>query len=187
MIVTVDTNEMQWLSYYRHVSEVYQKKLELDIVSLRPHHGLGGKGNFGFYNHRKCFLQSQEITLKQMNLKQTCPQTFTSFLQKSQQWNVWKLLLFCFCFFFFFSEKLEFREKHYVPMVTDTLIKLSKLGKTWLKTAIIEKSTKHWKKRLKNEALKNNSKTRKERTHCSCKEWQYLSQWHCTCKTYSLP
>lgn len=46
-------------------------------------------------------------------------------------------------FLFFFSEKLEFREKHYVPMVTDTLIKLSKLGKTWLKTAIIEKSTKH--------------------------------------------
>ena len=54
-----------------------------------------------------------------------------------------KVVVVLFLFLFFFSEKLEFREKHYVPMVTDTLIKLSKLGKTWLKTAIIEKSTKH--------------------------------------------
>ena len=59
----------------------------------------------------------------------------------------------CCCFFVcFFSEKLEFREKHYVPMVTDTLIKLSKLGKTWLKIAIIEKST--------NEALKKTTEKR---------------------------
>ena len=54
-----------------------------------------------------------------------------------------KVVVVLFLFLFFFSEKLEFREKHYVPMVTDTLIKLSKLGKTWLKTAIIEKSTNH--------------------------------------------
>ena len=29
MIVTVETDEMQWLSYYRHVSEVYQKNWNL--------------------------------------------------------------------------------------------------------------------------------------------------------------